>query len=57
MGDLVERFFMVVKSKYGTWNSPPNVLSFDTEAGSITVPGRSHKTISGAVEDTRVFPT
>lgn len=42
------------KSKRGSLTSPRAVLAIDQETSSITVPGRSGKTISAATEDVRV---
>ena len=53
MGDYVQIFIQDGKSKRGSWTSPRQVLSIDSEAGSIVVPGRAGKQICAAFEDVR----
>lgn len=53
IGDLVQVFLHDGKSKRGSWNSPRNVLSINSEVRSITVPGRSGKVISADIENVR----
>lgn len=53
VGDLVQIYINDGKSKRGSWTSPRKVLEINTNAGSVTVPGRSGKTVTAAIEDAR----
>ncbi len=53
IGDMVQIYAKDGNAKYGKWLSARPVISIDTQAGSVTVPGSSGKTITAAFEDTR----
>lgn len=52
-GDLVQIFVKKGHEKRGRWLSPRVVLSVDTNAGTVSVPGSNGHKVVAAVEDTR----
>lgn len=52
---MVPVFIKYRKSKRVKWTSPRQVMNIDTESGSVTVPGRSSKTVCSAVKDVRTL--
>lgn len=53
VGDLVQVYLKSEKEKGGRWSSPRQILYINHDAGFVTVPGRSGKTINSAIEDVR----
>lgn len=53
VGDQVQIYIKQQHEKRGKWSSPKVAISFDSEMGTVTVPGKNGRFVRAALEDVR----